>query len=305
MRPAIITQNLTKKFGDFTAVDGINFSIEPGTVCGFLGHNGAGKTTLIRMLCGLLEPSTGSAQVLGFDVTTESEKIKQNIGYMSQKFSLYDDLTVIENLNFFGGIYSLPSGEREKRIREMIELAGLQGQEGSLVSSLTPGHKQRLSLGSALIARPPLLFLDEPTSGVSPIVRREFFNIIHQLSQQGVTIIVSTHFMDEAERCDTIAFMSQGKLLAFASPDELKEQSFDGILVEIEISSPQEMLPTLKNLPKVKDCIIYGSYLHVLLHDASFIPELEFLTQAKAEVVTPSLQETFLALARRKQTIQL
>lgn len=301
MQPAIITRDLTKNFGKFTAVNKINLNIESGTVCGFLGHNGAGKTTLIRILCGLLEPSSGSGTVLGFDIKTESEKIKQNIGYMSQKFSLYDDLTVMENLRFFSRIYGLAIKESAGRIREMIEMAGLKGEERTLVGNLTPGHKQRLALGSALISNPPLLFLDEPTSGVSPVARREFFNIIHRFSQAGVTIIVSTHFMDEAERCDSIAFMSQGEVLAFASPDDLKKLSFTGTLVEIPTTLPQELLQTVKNIPGVKDCIIYGSYWHVLLEDISFIPQLESILHTPAEIITPTLQETFLNLSRKSK----
>lgn len=299
MTKAVSTHNLSRKFGNFIAVNEVSLDIPTGSICGFLGHNGAGKTTLIRMLCGILEPTSGSAKVLGYDIKSQAEKIKNRIGYMSQKFSLYDDLSVIENLQFFSGIYGLKLKEREIRIEEMLVMAGLTGQENIRVSQLSPGHRQRLALASALLSRPSLLFLDEPTSGVSPVARREFFNIIQRLSHAGVTVIVSTHFMDEAERCDLIAFMSQGQLLAFASPEELKLKTVKGTLIEIQVPRPREMQMQLKNISTVKECFIYGSYLHVLLEHPKDIEQIEKICGCPAIRITPSLQETFLTLAHK------
>ena len=224
MEYAITSHDLTRAFGKFTAVDRLTLNIRPGEVCGFLGPNGAGKSTAIRMLCGILEPSSGQATVLGYDLLREVEKIKNHIGYMSQKFSLYEDLSVIDNLSFYAGIYSLPRHQRSERIAEMLNLADIADRKNSLVGTLSVGWKQRLALCCAIISRPALVFLDEPTSGVSPTSRRQFFNIIQNLSNQGTTVIVTTHFMDEAERCDRIAFMSDGKLMALDTPDNLKKK---------------------------------------------------------------------------------
>ena len=220
---AITTTGLTRKFGGFTAVDAVDIKVPKGKIYGFLGPNGAGKTTLIKMLSGLLSPSSGEAHILGCDLATESELIKEKIGYMSQKYSLYDDLTAEENLQFFSGIYGIPKGEaRDKRVSEVIKMANLEGKEKLLAATLSPGLKQRLALGSAILSRPELLFLDEPTSGVSPITRRDFFAVIDKLALEGVTIIVTTHFMDEAERCDVLMFLLNGRLIAEDTPFALK-----------------------------------------------------------------------------------
>ena len=219
MNPAIETRELTRMFGDFVAVNKVSLTIEPGEVCGFLGPNGAGKSTLIRMLCGILTPSSGSGSVLGYDIVSQSDQIKQHIGYMSQKFSLYEDLTVRENLDFYGGVYGILRRKRSKRIREMLDLVGLEGSENRLVHGLSSGWRQRLALGCALISRPAVVFLDEPTSGVSPTSRRSFFDIIQRLANEGTTVIVTTHFMDEAERCNRLAFISQGHLIALDTPE--------------------------------------------------------------------------------------
>lgn len=299
MAYTVKTFNLSRKFGDFTAVDKINLTINSGEVCGFLGPNGAGKSTAIRMLCGILKPSSGKAEVLGFDVEQESEKIKSRIGYMSQKFSLYNDLSVRENLNFYAGIYSIPARERKKRIEEMIVLAGIEGEENTLVASLSPGIKQRLALGCAIMARPALIFLDEPTSGVSPIARRQFFNIIQELAAGGATVIVSTHFMDEAERCDKIAFFHQGNLLALDSPDQLKK-NLDGCLVKLDLPDPFKHIETLESLPFVKECSFHGLSLHLLLNDNSSIAELEKITGFKPLKLTPNLEDVFINLLRQQ-----
>lgn len=303
MEFAVATEELTRKFGDFTAVDRLNLQIEPGSVCGFLGPNGAGKSTAIRMLCGILEPSSGSGQVLGFDLRRSSDQIKARLGYMSQKFSLYDELSVVENLDFFAGLYSIPARERKTRIEGMLEMAELGGLEAEPVFTLSPGHKQRLALGCAIISRPAILFLDEPTSGVSPKSRRAFFNIIQELAARGSTVIVSTHFMDEAERCDKIAFFNQGKLLALDSPDQLKNQVLEGVLVELEVPDPMGKISGLQKLDFVKDCSLYGLLLHVLLKKESDLASLETVIGAVPRPITPTLEDVFMALAKKKEQV--
>lgn len=301
MEYAIKTEQLTRKFGDFTAVDHLNLNIKSGEICGFLGPNGAGKSTAIRMLCGILEPTEGNGAVLGYDLKHDSEKIKQNIGYMSQKFSLYHDLTVAENLDFFAGAYGITSGKRRRRIEEMLVLAELVGQESRMVSELSAGYKQRLALGCSLLSSPALVFLDEPTSGVSPTARRDFFNIIHSLAARGTTVIVSTHFMDEAERCDRIAFMSRGRLLAMDSPDRLRSGVIKGCLLELSVANPMNQLDKLMKLPGVMECSIHGSMLHVLVKHDKAIPALEAAAGTKAVVITPTLEDVFLALAKKTE----
>lgn len=297
---AITTHELTRVFGDFTAVDRLTINIRPGDICGFLGPNGAGKSTAIRMLCGILEPSSGSGQVLGYDLRLETEKIKRKIGYMSQKFSLYDDLQVIENLDFYAGIYSIPARERKKRVAEMLELASLVDRKQELVYRLSSGFKQRLALACALISRPAIVFLDEPTSGVSPTSRRNFFKIIQNLADQGTTVIVTTHFMDEAERCQQIAFISHGQLLAMDNPDNLKTSVITGCLLELELANPMDMISNLESLPYVTDCNIYGSLIHVLVKQEDNIEDLRKYTGTDPRVITPSLEDVFITLARFK-----
>lgn len=298
---AVITQDLTRRFGDFTAVDRINLAIPTGQVCGFLGPNGAGKTTAMRMLCGILEPTSGSGQVLGYDIAAQSELLKQHIGYMSQKFSLYDDLTVYENLDFYAGVYSLSGAAKRRRIEEMIELAQLKDRKDQLVSTLSLGFKQRLALGCALVSHPKLVFLDEPTSGVSPASRRAFFNIIQDLAASGTTVIVTTHFMEEAERCHQIAFFFRGKLLASASPDELKKNSLDGTLLELIIPDPLRFIDDLLKMPFVKSCSVHGSSLHVLVKDESCLQPLAAHIGVEPKVITPTLEDVFVALAKGQE----
>lgn len=222
MNLAIECQNLGKRFGNYTAVQGVNFKLPAGSILGFVGPNGAGKTTVIRMLCGVLLPSEGRASVLGYDVLTQSEEIKQRIGYMSQKFSLYEDLTVAENLDFYAGIYSLKGQEAKKRKIEVIARMNVEDRLGQLVGALSGGWKQRVALACALLHNPQLLVLDEPTAGVDPVSRRVFWDIIRQLSQEGITVLVSTHYMDEAESCDYLGFVFYGRLIAFGAPAEMK-----------------------------------------------------------------------------------
>lgn len=300
MTPAIETRELTREFGLFVAVNRVSLAIEPGEVCGFLGPNGAGKSTLVRMLCGILTPTSGSGTVLGFDLLTQSEQIKRRIGYMSQKFSLYEDLTGHENLNFYAGLYGISHQERKSRLSEMLALSGLEGQENRLVANLSSGWRQRLALACALISRPDIVFLDEPTSGVSPTSRREFFNIIQHLANQGTTVIVTTHFMDEAERCNRIAFLSQGRLIALDTPRNLKSQVLLGHLVELELPGAIEKISALENLPYVKECSLHGPLLHVLLESPNDIDDLTELVGVKPRPITPSLEDVFIALAKQK-----
>jgi len=219
---AVEVENLTKRFGKFVAVDQVSLSVEQGEIFGFLGPNGAGKSTTIRILCGLLSPTSGRATVGGFDVASQAEQVKHNIGYMSQKFSLYDDLAVEENIEFFGGIYGVPAAEQDERKRYVMRMAGLE-DKGALMTRLLPaGWKQRLALGCAILHRPPILFLDEPTSGVDPIARREFWDLIYEFSQAGQTVFVTTHYMEEAEYCHRLALMYRGRVIALGTPEELK-----------------------------------------------------------------------------------
>lgn len=236
MEYAIEVENLTKRFGSFTAVDNISFKIPKGSIFGFLGPNGSGKSTTIRMLCGVLTPTSGKGVVMGLDIVQDTEKVRQNLGYMSQRFSLYEDLSVEENLDFYGGIYGLDKKTRDERKKELIMMANLTGKEKSLAGTLSGGWKQRLALGCALIHKPKLLVLDEPTAGVDPVSRRVFWEIIHELSRQGITILVTTHYMDEAESCDITGFIFDGRIINIAPPQELIRQGNAKNLEEVFIS---------------------------------------------------------------------
>ncbi|MDR9415480.1 MAG: ABC transporter ATP-binding protein [Gracilimonas sp.] len=229
--PVIQTENLTRKFGDFTAVDNISFDVKKGEIFGFLGANGAGKTTAIRMLTGLLTPTSGTASVSGHDVYTQAESIKKNIGYMSQKFSLYDDLTCEENIRFYGGIYGIPDKELKSKMEEVIESVGLKDVRNKLVRSLPLGWKQKLAFSIAILHNPRIVFLDEPTGGVDPVTRRQFWEKIYEVSNQGITVFVTTHYMDEAEYCDRISIMVDGRIDALGTPDALK-QNYDTDSIE-------------------------------------------------------------------------
>lgn len=223
-QPAILTDKLTKRFGEFTATDAISFQVEPGEVFGFLGANGAGKTTAIRMLCGLLRPSSGAAQVAGYDVYRQPNQIKRHIGYMSQQFSLYEDLSVAENIRFFGGIYGLRKAELKSRGEAMVVKLGLQDQADKLVGSLPLGWKQKLAFSVAVLHRPAVVFLDEPTGGVDPVTRRQFWDLIYEAAADGITVFVTTHYMDEADYCDRVSIMVDGQIRALGTPESLKAQ---------------------------------------------------------------------------------
>ncbi len=264
----VIADGLVKRFGEFVAVDHVSFHIARGEIMGFLGPNGAGKSTIIRILCGLLRPSGGHAIVAGIDVARNPESVRQRIGYMSQKFSLYRDLTVAENLRFFGGIYSVPRSELAERIRFAVDMAGLAGREGALVGTLAGGWQQRLALGCAVLHSPPILFLDEPTSGVEPASRRRFWDLIHSLAGTGVSVLVSTHYMDEAEYCHRAALINHGRLIAIGSPATLKRTALGGELLLVETDALGPTLAALQAAPGVRDCSVFGDALHVLVGNA-------------------------------------
>lgn len=302
----IVVAGLVKRFGPFTAVDDVSFDVARGEIMGFLGPNGAGKSTLIRILCGLLHPTAGQARVAGIDVAQDPEAVRARIGYMSQKFSLYNDLSVVENLRFFGGIYSVPRRELPQRIAYAVAMAGLGGQEDSLVANLAGGWKQRLALGAAILHRPPVLFLDEPTSGVDPESRRRFWDLIHTLSAEGVSVLVSTHYMDEAEYCHRIALITRGRLIALGTPLEIKRHSLSGGLLAVDCADLGRALDLIRPAPGVSDVALFGSLLHVAVDDASRRgPELAALLAAHgiagaaARPIEPTMEDAFVALVGR------
>jgi ABC-2 type transport system ATP-binding protein len=299
----VIADDLVKRFGDFLAVDHVNFRIARGEIMGFLGPNGAGKSTIIRILCGLLRASGGRAIVAGIDVSRDPESVRQHIGYMSQKFSLYRDLTVEENLRFFAGIYSVPRTELAERMRFAIDMAGLGGRERALVGTLAGGWQQRLALGCAVLHRPPILFLDEPTSGVEPASRRRFWDLIHSLAGDGVTVLVSTHYMDEAEYCHRAALINHGRLIAIDSPARLKETALGGDLLLVEAEALGATLAALQAAPDVRDCSVFGDALHILVGNAEkSLRELPEFLAAKGlrprhmARIAPSLEDVFVQL---------
>jgi ABC-2 type transport system ATP-binding protein len=303
IEPQIVVEDLGKRFGRFTAVDHVSFQVGRGEIMGFLGPNGAGKSTIIRILCGLLSASAGRAWVAGIDVSRDPEAVRQRIGYMSQKFSLYRDLTVEENLRFFGGIYLVPPNILPERIRFAIEMAGLSGREHARVATLAGGWQQRLALGCAVLHRPSILFLDEPTSGVEPTSRRRFWDLIHALAAEGVTVLVSTHYMDEAEYCNRVALINQGRLIAIGSPEELKRAAIGGELLLVECDALGPTLDALQQAPDVLDCSVFGSVLHVLVTNAErSLTELPAYLEAKGRPasrivrINPSLEDVFVQL---------
>lgn len=300
---AVTVKDLTRIFGSFTAVDHISLSVAKGKVFGFLGPNGAGKSTTIRMLCGLLLPTSGSGTVAGFDVMTESELIKRNIGYMSQKFSLYDDLTVEENIDFYAGIYRVPKERRAARKDWVLQMAGLADKSNHLTSSLAGGWKQRLALGCAVLHEPPILFLDEPTSGVDPISRRQFWDLIAQLSQQGTTVFVTTHYMEEAEYCDELALIYRGRIIARGTPKTVKTESMPEDILEIRLGRPFEALEKLESSGLVREAALFGDALHAVVEDARKAGPAakEYLIKEGFDVesvtaVMPSLEDVFVSL---------
>jgi len=298
---AVEVEHLAKRFGDFTAVDDVTFHIPVGEIFGLLGPNGAGKTTIIRMLCGILLPTSGQAWVMGFDITRQPEEVKRRIGYMSQKFSLYSDLTVIENLDFYAHIYELPAAKRKQRMSELIEMAGLRGREKELIANLSGAWRQRLALACAIVHEPPMLFLDEPTAGVNPVSRREFWNMIYDLAARDVSVLATTHYMDEAEYCNMIGMMYNSRLIALDEPDALKV-SIPGTLLEIECDAPDRAEAAARRFPGVVNAALHGILLHVTVEDAALAAPLqqaleqERVVIQRIEAVLPSLEDTFVSL---------
>ncbi|MBP7864804.1 MAG: ABC transporter ATP-binding protein [Acidobacteria bacterium] len=306
MNPAAIAvsvRGLEKRFGDFVAVNRIDLEVPAGEIFGFLGPNGAGKSTTIRMLCGLLVPSAGEGCVAGFDIRTETERIKTRIGYMSQKFSLYDDLTVEENLDFFAGIYRIPRSKRRERKEWALAMSDLLEHRNRRTYTLSGGWKQRLALGCAVMHEPPILFLDEPTSGVDPNSRRKFWDLIHELALQGVTVFVTTHYMDEAEYCDRVALIYRGEIIALGTPGGLKTDIMSDAVVEVECDRPQDALDLVERAPGVREAALFGRGLHAVASDVeealASIPAV--LSTAGLETkcvrrIIPSMEDVFVSL---------
>jgi len=305
---AVETQNLTKRFGNFTAVDNVNFYIPKGEIFGLLGPNGAGKTTTIRMLCGILQPTSGTGTVLGFDIKKDPEEIKKQIGYMSQKFSLYDDLTAYENIEFYASIYGVPRSERGNRIDELIEMAGLKDHRRELTRSLSGAWRQRLALACAIAHKPPMLFLDEATAGVDPVSRREFWDLIYEMAGNGVSVLATTHYMDEAEYCNTIGIMYGGELIALASPDGLRDK-ISGVLYQVDCNYPRQATALLDALPGVLDAAIHGVQVHVLVEpDQEKMRIKHELEKANIRVdqieeIQPSLEDIFISMVEENLSL--
>jgi len=300
---SVVVENLTKKFGDFVAVDNVSFEAHRGEIFGFLGPNGSGKSTTIRILCGLLRPTSGVARVAGIDVARDPEAVRRHIGYMSQKFSLYNDLRVSENLRFFAGMYSVPPADISGRIAWALKMAGLEGRGASTTSSLPVGWKQRLALGCAVLHRPPIVFLDEPTSGVDPVSRRQFWDLIHAMVEEGVTVFVTTHYMDEAEYCNRLVLLDRGRIVAMGTPTELTSQYMKGKLLLIECEPLGPALEALQTAPGVVDAAVFGSGIHAVVADAASATQTirDLLTQKQMQVtrieqITPSLEDVFVSL---------
>lgn len=298
---AVAVEGLRRTFGDFVAVDNISLNVRKGEVFGFLGPNGAGKSTTIKMLCGLLLPSGGSGTVGGFDIIKESEEIKKNIGYMSQKFSLYEDLSVEQNIDFFSGIYGVAASRKPERKEWVLEMAGLRDRRGALTGTLPGGYKQRLALGCSILHDPPIIFLDEPTSGVDPISRRNFWDLIYNMSQTGTTVFVTTHYMDEAEYCDRLGLIYRGRIIAEGSSGEMKSRYMKRQVLEIDVDRPVDALDIISRTGI--DTAIFGSVLHAVVADAGIaVPKLKKLLEdegiavRKVESILPSLEDVFVTL---------
>jgi len=297
--------DLEKHFGTFKAVAGISFAVRRGEIFGFLGPNGAGKSTTIRMLCGLLAPTAGSGRVAGFDIVRETEKIKMRIGYMSQKFSLYNELTVEENIEFYSGIYRLPRVKKAERKEWVLAMAGLRDHRHARTGVLSGGWKQRLALGCAVLHEPPILFLDEPTSGVDPNSRRQFWDLIYELSGHGVTVFVTTHYMEESEYCDRLGVIYRGELIAIGPPRELKTRYMQEAVLEIACERPNDAMDIVERLPEVKEAALFGKGLHAVAHAADAGPATAAIRAALAatefgavrvERITPTIEDVFVSL---------
>ena len=305
MTPAIVVNNLTRRFGDFMAVDHLTFDVQQGEIFGFLGSNGAGKSTTIRMLCGLLTPTSGTATVGGVDVGSDPEGVKRRIGYMSQRFSLYETLTVDQNIRFFAGIYGLDGARLDARREFVLEMADLRGRENTLASDLAGGWRQRLALGCAILHEPPIVFLDEPTGGVDPLSRRHFWMLIDRLSAAGVSVLVTTHYLDEAEHCHRIAIIHGGRLAALGSTRELKQTFANRVILEIQADKPVEAMRLLDQMLEVEKTSVFGTAVHAVLkaghHEAAGLVKARLtaagLSVAAVAPVQPSLEDVFLEVA--------
>lgn len=302
---SIEVNNLTKKFGDFVSVDNVSFKVKKGEIFGFLGANGAGKSTTIRMLCGILEPTEGDALVGGFSVANDPDKVKLNIGYMSQRFSLYNDLTVEENINFFGGVYGLKGKELEERKKWVLQISNLIGKENIITGSLPGGIKQRLALGTAVIHKPKIVFLDEPTSGVDPISRRSFWDLIVNLSEEGITIFVTTHYLEEAEFCNNIMLINAGKIIAEGNPTELKTKYLNHDIIEIECTNAVSAMEILEEAEFVNDISIFGNNIHLSV-DKGFENfeliknQIKNISEVRRiEKIVPTLEDVFINLLEK------
>ena len=300
---AVVVKDLEKRFGSFVAVNRVSFEVARGEIFGFLGPNGAGKSTTIRMLTGILAPSGGSGTVAGFDVRTQAEKIKAHIGYMSQKFSLYEDLTVEENIDFYSGIYRIPPAKKRERKEWVIQMAGLQEHRHSRTAILSGGWKQRLALGCAILHEPPIIFLDEPTSGVDPISRRLFWDLINELAGKGVTVFVTTHYMDEAEYCDRIGLIYRGELIAVGTPEKLKTELMQEDVLEVACERPQDAMGEIEKVAGVRGVALFGKGLHVVAEDGDAVkdPLRRALAEqgygvAVVQKIVPSLEDVFVSL---------
>ncbi|MEW6321627.1 MAG: ABC transporter ATP-binding protein [Acidobacteriota bacterium] len=308
--PAIDVRGLVRKFGAFTAVDDVTFAVRAGEVFGFLGANGAGKSTTIRMLCGLLKPTAGTAVVGGIDVSVDPEGVKRRIGYMSQRFSLYEQLTVDENIRFFGGVYGLRGERLEARRRFVLDLADLRGRESMLARALPGGWRQRLALGCAILHEPSIVFLDEPTGGVDPLSRRRFWDLIGDLSRRGTTVLVTTHYLDEAEHCHRIAIMHAGRLAALGTNAELKGVFASRPIIEVQTDNPVAVMDALDARPEVEKTSIFGTAVHAVLRGAATDPSVvtDALARASLQVrsvtrVAPSLEDVFLDVVERQAEV--
>jgi len=303
----LVVQSLTKRFGDFTAVDHIDFQVHRGEIFGFLGPNGAGKTTTIRMILGLLTPTDGSVKILGLDVHQKTTELLTHVGYMSQRFSLYNDLTVLQNLRFYGAAYGLKNRFLESRIESALNLAGLEGRENTKTGELSGGWRQRLALGAAILHQPEIIFLDEPTAGVDPVSRRVFWNLLYNLVEQGITIFVTTHYMDEAEHCHRLAFIRRGKIIALGTPSEIKETKMKGWVIEITTDTPARTIEALRNAEKQDKLSplsieLYGTLVHVVVPKSKGIIKTIEKTLGREGIrvdnitrIEPSLEDVFIA----------
>lgn len=306
-KPVVTVNGLTKRFGDFTAVDRISFEVNPGEIFGFLGPNGSGKTTTIRMMLGLLEPSEGNLEVLGFPVHGSTAEILPKIGYMSQRFSLYNDLTVLQNLQFYGAAYNLNNDELKERVKLAVSMAGLEGKEHAQTKNLSGGWRQRLALSAAFLHQPKVLFLDEPTAGVDPLSRRAFWDLLYDLVAQGITVFVTTHYMDEAEHCHRLAFIQRGRIIAYGSLEDIRGTMMQGQVLELAASDPIHTVKTLRGVQAdaalpIQNVELYGALVHVVVRDAkknkpriAKILKSEGIEIKHAAFIEPSLEDVFIA----------